>query len=238
MKISIANAYGNVDLVHHKLDGRYAHVRGPRLQPLCNKLGIRFAPAVVAFESNRYGTKPVFDGVVVSKQSAGTLQQEIEARQARVNAPKAILRRASKHLKILNPAPAPLPSNIENVSKSLFVVNKLAKMDPDLYDLKDAVLSTAVRRGEAAVVGIHSTDYWRENWRSGQLDIKKVFFQLFAFGNHTFHQPLDEDEVTDEQRRAAKDLGSNWRSPRRFEDEFTVDSESAWLTCREYCRAA
>jgi hypothetical protein len=47
-QLAIVNEYGNVD-VRAGLSKVYQHVRGKNLQPLCRKLGIRFAPAVVDF---------------------------------------------------------------------------------------------------------------------------------------------------------------------------------------------
>jgi hypothetical protein len=86
--LSIVNGYGNVD-VREGLSKAYTHVRGTRLQPLCRKLGIRFAPAVVFFEETRYGYKPVYNGVVVSTRSAAKLQAAIAEREKRTNSPQA-----------------------------------------------------------------------------------------------------------------------------------------------------
>lgn len=83
-KLAIVNGFGNVDLTRTRLDRRYVHVKGKRLQPLCRKLGIRFAEAVVDFEEHRtYGWKPVTDGVVVSSKSAQKLRDAIQAREQR-----------------------------------------------------------------------------------------------------------------------------------------------------------
>ncbi len=90
MSLKIANRYGNVD-VRQALPKRYAHISGERLQPLCRKLGIKYAPALVGFEGKkRYGYSPVFDGVVVSAQSATKLLKAIKEREARAKDPKVI----------------------------------------------------------------------------------------------------------------------------------------------------
>jgi hypothetical protein len=84
MRIAIANHYGNVDLTKTRLTGRYRHIPGKRLQPLCRKLQIRYAEAVTGWSGNkRYGYKPVTDGVVVSAVSAPRLLAEVEARRLR-----------------------------------------------------------------------------------------------------------------------------------------------------------
>ena len=84
MGLAIANGYGNVDLTKTTLDGRYRHVSGKRLQPLCRSLGIKYAEAVVGWTGNRrYGYRPVMDGVVVSARSSAKLLAAIQARQLR-----------------------------------------------------------------------------------------------------------------------------------------------------------
>jgi hypothetical protein len=81
--LKIANGYGNVD-VRGGVPGGYVHVPGERLQPLCRKLKIKFAPALIDFTGKRrYGYSPVLDGVVVSSRSAPKLLAELEARQQR-----------------------------------------------------------------------------------------------------------------------------------------------------------
>ena len=77
MKIAIANEYGSVDLTKTTLDGRYKHVPGKRLQPLCRKLGFKCAEAIVEWcGSQRRGWKPRTDGVVVSAASAPKLRKQ------------------------------------------------------------------------------------------------------------------------------------------------------------------
>jgi hypothetical protein len=90
--LSIANSYGNVD-VRASLSKAYKHVRGPRLQPLCRKLGIKFAPAVVAFQQSGSHLKPVFDGVVISTRSEAKLREAIRAREQRAQSPAATARK-------------------------------------------------------------------------------------------------------------------------------------------------
>jgi len=106
--ISIVNCYGNVDLTNTRLDRRYKHVPGKRLQPLCRKLGIKFADAVVGFSGHkRYGYKPDKDGVVISSRSVDKLLAEIAAREKRNPSEKretARLSRAAKKAERLQAA--------------------------------------------------------------------------------------------------------------------------------------
>jgi hypothetical protein len=85
-RLKIANTFGSVD-VRGKLARTYAHVPGPRLQPLCRKLGIRYADALVGFRERgrkaRFGYSPVLDGVVVSARSAPKLRKAVEDRDRR-----------------------------------------------------------------------------------------------------------------------------------------------------------
>ncbi len=86
LRLKIANCYGNVD-VRKKLSKAYVHVGGQRLQPLCRKLGIKYAQALVGFSERgwkvRFGYQPEFDGVVVSARSAQKLRRAIEGRVKR-----------------------------------------------------------------------------------------------------------------------------------------------------------
>ncbi len=86
LRLKIANCYGNVD-VRKKLSKAYVHVGGQRLQPLCRKLGIKYAQALVGFSERgrkaRFGYQPEFDGVVVSARSARKLHSAIEERVKR-----------------------------------------------------------------------------------------------------------------------------------------------------------
>lgn len=85
-RLKIANSYGSVD-VRGKLARTYVHVPGLRLQPLCRKLGIRYADALVGFSERgrkaRFGYGPVLNGVVVSARSAPTLRLAVEERDRR-----------------------------------------------------------------------------------------------------------------------------------------------------------
>lgn len=80
--LKIVNEYGNVD-VCSSLPKEFEHVPGKRLQPLCRKLGIRYAPALVGWGGSKKYPKPQFDGVVVCHQSADRLRAEIEERERR-----------------------------------------------------------------------------------------------------------------------------------------------------------
>src|ERR1043165_9216206 len=91
--LAIANVYGNVD-VRNSLSKAYVHIRGHRLQPLCRKLGIKFAQALIDFGGKkRYGFQPVYDGVVVSAKSAPKLLAAIKERDERANNPAALARK-------------------------------------------------------------------------------------------------------------------------------------------------
>ena len=84
-RLSIANGYGSVD-IRNGLAKAYVHIRGQRLQPLCRKLGIKYAEALVDFEERgrkaKYGWAPRFDGVVISRRSKSKLLQAIAERNA------------------------------------------------------------------------------------------------------------------------------------------------------------
>jgi len=70
-----------------KLSKAYVHIEGERLQPLCRKLGINYAQALVGFDERgrrgKYGYAPSFNGVVVSARSAPKLLKAIQEREAR-----------------------------------------------------------------------------------------------------------------------------------------------------------
>ena len=94
--LAIANTFGNVDVRSGAPKG-YVHVKGTRLQPLCRKLGIKFAPALIGFEGEkRFGHHPVLDGVVVSERSGPKLLEEISKRTERTA--KARAEREKKRL--------------------------------------------------------------------------------------------------------------------------------------------
>lgn len=84
--LAIANHYGNVD-VRNGLSKAYVHVLGQRLQPLCRKMGIKYAQALTGFEERgrrgKFGHSPIFDGVVVSARSAPRLLQAVKDRDER-----------------------------------------------------------------------------------------------------------------------------------------------------------
>ncbi len=89
LELKIANSYGSID-VRYKLAKSYVHVRGKRLQPLCRKLGIKHAEALVGFSERgrkaRFGYHLEFDGVVVSARSAPKLLHAVEQREMRAMA--------------------------------------------------------------------------------------------------------------------------------------------------------
>jgi len=94
--LSIVSPNGTVD-VQTELSGHYCHICGQRLQPLCRKLGTRFAPAVTGFQGAAkpgYGRR--IDGVVVSVKSAPRLLAEIRARKKRNPAEQQRMRTATE----------------------------------------------------------------------------------------------------------------------------------------------
>ncbi|MEO2034954.1 MAG: hypothetical protein ABGZ35_22975 [Planctomycetaceae bacterium] len=85
LTLAIANQWGSFDMAHDRLPGRYQHIEGQRLQPICRKLGVKFCDAVVDFEESygNYPAKPIKNGVIVTKTSAPKLLVAIEHREAR-----------------------------------------------------------------------------------------------------------------------------------------------------------
>lgn len=83
--LKISNCYGNVDVRNGLPSKSYVHVRGERLQPLCRKLGINFAQALIGVRKSKYGHTPQFDGVVVSVRSGPKLLQAITEREERTS---------------------------------------------------------------------------------------------------------------------------------------------------------
>ena len=97
LKLKIVNNYGNVDLTNTVLPKRYKHVKGNRLQPLCRKLKMKYAEAVVGFKrSRKYGYKPVTDGVVVSIKSEEKLLHAVAEREKRAVPPEKAKERREK----------------------------------------------------------------------------------------------------------------------------------------------
>lgn len=105
LELEIANRFGTVD-VRNDLPESYVHVEGLRLQPLCRKLKIKFAQALVGYEERgrnaKFGYKPEFYGVVVPSESAPKLLEAIEQRDARAAARPIVtdeMKRARKERK-------------------------------------------------------------------------------------------------------------------------------------------
>lgn len=61
------NVYGNVEVppLAYCLPIGTVHLCHKRLIPICKKLGIDYAPAVVGFDRSRAGVTPTIEGVVV-----------------------------------------------------------------------------------------------------------------------------------------------------------------------------
>lgn len=95
---SIANGYGNVDIRASIPDGNQ-HIKGKRLQPLCRKLDIQYANALVGWTGTKKYPQPELDGVVVSFDSAPKLIQAITERDERTQ--KRQLRQAKKQQQLL-----------------------------------------------------------------------------------------------------------------------------------------
>lgn len=91
--LKVANRFGNVD-VRQRRSKAYVHVEGERLQPLCRKLGINYAQALVGFvergRRGKYGYSPLFNGVVVSVRTASKLLQTVKEREERAATRKPV----------------------------------------------------------------------------------------------------------------------------------------------------
>lgn len=94
--LNIANKFGNVNVVSISRSKRYVHVEGKRLGPLCDKLKIRYAPALVGFQKHRGHYFPKIDGVVVAAASQQKLVAAISERVARSAKRKPRLPRLSE----------------------------------------------------------------------------------------------------------------------------------------------
>ena len=91
--LSLANQYGDLD-VRDGVPKGYEHVRGERLQPICRKLKIRFAQALLGWGGTKRFPKPLHNGVVVSVRSAPRLRLALSEREQR-----ATLRREREQAK-------------------------------------------------------------------------------------------------------------------------------------------
>jgi hypothetical protein len=78
------NEQGNID-IRQGLEAGLTHVVGQRLGPLCRRLKIDFAPAVIGY---RKWYLPIIHGVVVADADAPALLAAISERIARTSAPK------------------------------------------------------------------------------------------------------------------------------------------------------
>ena len=94
------NSFGSID-IRVAVPKGCAHVPGKRLQPLCRKLCIPFAEALVGFAKTRFGYKAVTNGVVVGTRRRARLLRAIEDRAARAKTPEQraqALKRAQERL--------------------------------------------------------------------------------------------------------------------------------------------
>lgn len=181
-KLKCVNEFGNVDLTRQKLGRRYAHVRGKRLQPLCRKLGIKFAEAIVGFDEYRSRCfSPIKDGVVVSARSASKLLAAISARDEQAS------QRTQDSVRNLD------------VLAALFTLNRRAKRCRDsaqkyylagmhglastmrkekerIYRLKGQALHYLIEEGRLGISGFHRFD--GGNWS-----------ELLVGDGYSFHRP-------------------------------------------------
>ena len=97
--LSIANGYGDVN-VEGTIPTGYQHIKGKRLQPLCRKLDIHYANALVGWGGTKRFPSPEHDGVVVSLESVPKLLQAIAERDARTE--KRRLREAKKQEQLMD----------------------------------------------------------------------------------------------------------------------------------------
>jgi hypothetical protein len=86
----LINEYGNVEVIGDvSLPKAYRFVRGKRLSQLCKKHGINFVPAVTGFDGDyRYGYRPVYGGVVVSRTAEPKLLALVAERDSPENLAK------------------------------------------------------------------------------------------------------------------------------------------------------
>ncbi len=80
--LAVANDYGSID-VQDSCPKGHVHIRGKRLQPLCRRLGVKYAAALVGFREYRGQYSPILDGVVVTERSAPKVRQAIAEREER-----------------------------------------------------------------------------------------------------------------------------------------------------------
>lgn len=70
------NERGQVDVWSEKcLPPGTVHLRFPRLVPVCQRLGINFAPAMVGFEIRKGRSIPVYEGLVVCEEFKGAIME-------------------------------------------------------------------------------------------------------------------------------------------------------------------
>ena len=162
----------------------YEHVRGERLQPLCRKLGIKFAPAFVGF--NKIGSRyyPVLYGVVVTTRSAPKLQAAINerdqaalARKERM-AKRAALAREKLARERANNRPAVLLPTQENAEAR-------QRKQEDAYLAKCKTLG---------ILPESRTDF---DLRSGIIDYDQA--ELIGFRNALRHQHSDYETLYNEE---------------------------------------
>jgi len=181
-KLKCVNEFGNVDLTRQKLGKRYVHVKGKRLQPLCRKLGIKFAEAIVGFDEYRSRCySPIKDGVVVSARSAPKLLAAIAARDERT------LQRTQDSVRNLD------------VLAALFTLNRRAKRCRDLarkyYDAGMHGLAGAMRHEKERIYRLkgQALHYLAEEGRLGISGFQRFdddnWSELLAGDGYSFHRP-------------------------------------------------
>lgn len=91
----ITNRYGNVD-VRQTIPAGFVHVDVANLQPLCRRLGIEFAEAMVGFSKYRKSFMPVKSGVVIAAMDEQRLRDALAEREARAKKVSPEQRKAAR----------------------------------------------------------------------------------------------------------------------------------------------
>jgi hypothetical protein len=258
--LKIANEYGNYDLTKSPIPRGYTHVKGQRLSATCNKLKLKFVPAVVGFEGDsRYGYRPIKNGVIVTATSAPKLLTALAERVA-----KAAKRNTQQLQRIA--------ANPFAILEAMFTLNRRAKRCRDLsqefyqqgmhgickshkkekeriYRLKGQALAHLLAEQKLAVVGVH------------QLGESGNYAEVLRGEEFTFHRtcpaPIQVIESTIEAKpKGAKELTLSlaykmvedylagkptvevyqwpptYRPRRRFydDDKFDDENEDEWET--------
>lgn len=184
------NKFGNVDCRGHLPEG-CVHVPGKRLQPLCRKLGIVFAEALVDFKKKRGVFKPVLDGVVIESKDEAALRAKLVLRAARRRDPER-----AKELR-----QSRITANFAEAIRTKF------PSMPDECVRRCAAHTTEIGRGRAG----RSCAWLADPVRAAVV--------AYARHNHTdyddyFEQGLERDEARDEVAQEVRELLETWAKPK------------------------